>query len=202
MKFDWEKDWVFKQPEDMTLEELSFLSGEVDEKIFLPTQEKKKLKLENKVDTETQKRKTSYEVFCKYATRFDSYFQSEILGENCYKDWVSTRKKKPKQPELSFRKALIAHAGGKDGRKPFPEKIEKIILEQIRTPQIWPCFKNSADKKVLNIGCKRFRGSGYHETRERKKDGLKQSFVRPKDPDNLVEQIDNLFDILQKEGEF
>eukprot|EP00924_Labyrinthula_sp_SR-Ha-C_P009815 snap_masked-scaffold_86-processed-gene-0.14-mRNA-1 protein AED:0.24 eAED:1.00 QI:0/0/0/1/1/1/2/0/217 len=106
---------------------------------------------------------TSYDVFCAFAPINPNTGRSDILTKLCFNTWIRTRKRVLKQPELSFRKALIAHTRGKDGRKPFTRTLESIILSEVRKTQIWPCFEGSKNKKVLNIGCKTFKSLGFHE---------------------------------------
>eukprot|EP00924_Labyrinthula_sp_SR-Ha-C_P014739 snap_masked-scaffold_152-processed-gene-0.0-mRNA-1 protein AED:1.00 eAED:1.00 QI:0/-1/0/0/-1/1/1/0/210 len=208
-KFDWENESFFKVADELTANELQYLSekniAEIEMNTGNITRTLNVKKESLKIKRSSEFRTSSYEIFCQFARTINSDFRCEILSENCFKAWVNTRKRFPKQPELSFRKALIAHLGGKDGRKPFPPELEEVILQEVRTPQIWPCFKNSVDKKILNIGCKKFRGSGYHELQNVQKKEVVEDDYSSVDCNSFSafeQQLDNLFDILQKEGEF
>lgn len=52
---------------------------------------------------------SSYEVFNMFAPVDPLLGCSRILSKDCFDMWVATRKKGVKNPEHSFRKALIAH---------------------------------------------------------------------------------------------
>eukprot|EP00924_Labyrinthula_sp_SR-Ha-C_P005022 snap_masked-scaffold_1-processed-gene-18.34-mRNA-1 protein AED:1.00 eAED:1.00 QI:0/-1/0/0/-1/1/1/0/221 len=123
------------------------------------------LKQENLSDIDILETKnvSSFVVFLHFAEP-GSAGRSRILEEDCFNAWVQTRKKRPKQPELSFRKALIAHVKGKDSRRPFPPHLEPLVLQELRRKQVWPCFAKSEDKKVKTIGVRTFQSLGFHES--------------------------------------
>eukprot|EP00924_Labyrinthula_sp_SR-Ha-C_P007232 snap_masked-scaffold_8-processed-gene-12.45-mRNA-1 protein AED:1.00 eAED:1.00 QI:0/-1/0/0/-1/1/1/0/164 len=119
--------------------------------------------------------KTSYTVFMSFTwERSDGTVSSRgILSKECFFAWVKARKANLKHPKDSFRRALLAHIRASDGRKPFPEKVEKDLLFLLRRfPKPWS-FLNDKSKR----GSKRFsnRASlyGYHERKQT--EHLKQS---------------------------
>eukprot|EP00924_Labyrinthula_sp_SR-Ha-C_P000760 snap_masked-scaffold_7-processed-gene-3.29-mRNA-1 protein AED:0.00 eAED:0.00 QI:345/1/1/1/0.5/0.4/5/269/596 len=104
---------------------------------------------------------SSYYIFVKYASPVKLREPSRILSKICFDTWVRTRKNGVRQPERSYKKGLVAHLRGKDGRKPFPPVLEQLILDELRKKQLWPCFQSGS--KVSKIGMKTFRHLGYHE---------------------------------------
>jgi len=86
---------------------------------------------------------------------------SLILSKACYDSWLKTRKRRPKYPEESFRRAVTAHVKGSDGRRPFPPGIEAALLVELKKKQHWPCFSHMENK----IGVLGYQKLGYHEER-------------------------------------
>eukprot|EP00924_Labyrinthula_sp_SR-Ha-C_P002421 snap_masked-scaffold_16-processed-gene-3.32-mRNA-1 protein AED:1.00 eAED:1.00 QI:0/0/0/0/1/1/3/0/520 len=110
------------------------------------------------------------DIFKKYVPINPKTGRTDIFSEVCFQEWLQTRKKPPKHPETSFRKAIVAHLRAKDGRKPFSEEEEEIILTEMRKNEPWPCFKQSGTKAKQNIGTKISLQPGYHEElRQRRK---------------------------------
>lgn len=105
---------------------------------------------------------SSHKVFMTYAPAVNG--RSQILSKECFETWVATRKNGCKKPEFSFRKALIAHLTGKDGRRPFPPDIEKLVLNEVRRKEVWPCFVDKKEQKYKNIGMKGCKQYGFHES--------------------------------------
>eukprot|EP00924_Labyrinthula_sp_SR-Ha-C_P010599 snap_masked-scaffold_61-processed-gene-0.36-mRNA-1 protein AED:1.00 eAED:1.00 QI:0/-1/0/0/-1/1/1/0/265 len=103
----------------------------------------------------------SYKVFLSF---YDAEKKSaeKMVSKDCFEKWVNTRKNKLKQPEESFRRVLTAHVCGLDGRKPFPEAVEKSLLVELRKRQVWSCFKGTKS----TIGVRGFRNYGFHENKE------------------------------------
>lgn len=87
-----------------------------------------------------------------------------IITAECFQRWMSTRKNKIKHPEDSFRRTLLAHIRGSDGRRPFPEEVESSILQKLRTEKTpWKFLKEY--RKNYNPTRKGFlaKNYGYHE---------------------------------------
>eukprot|EP00924_Labyrinthula_sp_SR-Ha-C_P013483 maker-scaffold_5-snap-gene-4.5-mRNA-1 protein AED:0.01 eAED:0.01 QI:139/1/1/1/0.25/0.2/5/137/351 len=119
-----------------------------------------------KLASRSTKYLSSYEVFMYFAPE-DPNGRSRILSKECFEMWVGTRRNGVKRPEHSFRKALIAHLSGKDGRRPFTQSVENIVLREIRRKETWPCFRNRNESQVVNIGKKGFRHLGFHEAKSK-----------------------------------
>lgn len=85
---------------------------------------------------------------------------SIAFEKQCFTAWIQSRRQKLKQPCESYRRVLTAHVAALDGRKPFPESIEKKLLILLRKKNVWPCFK---DFPSVTIGIRGFRNLGYHE---------------------------------------
>eukprot|EP00924_Labyrinthula_sp_SR-Ha-C_P010821 augustus_masked-scaffold_35-processed-gene-2.68-mRNA-1 protein AED:0.22 eAED:1.00 QI:0/-1/0/1/-1/1/1/0/318 len=88
----------------------------------------------------------------------------KILSDKCYKRWLMTRKNKIKHPEDSFRRTLLAHLRGSDGRKPFSPKVEESLLKKLRTERFpWGFLKSYKDN--YNPTRRAFSGKyyGFHE---------------------------------------
>ena len=103
---------------------------------------------------------SSYEIFVNFANK------NQVLSKECYEMWVATRRNGVRNAEFSFRKALIAHLTGKDGRRPFPPGIERIVLHELRKKKTWPCFAHRSEAHIVNIGKNGFNKPGYHEARD------------------------------------
>lgn len=82
-----------------------------------------------------------------------------VQSVECFKEWVATRKRRPKKPHESFRRVLTAHVAGVDSRKPFPKRVEVSLLRNLRRKEVWPCFKG----EEVSIGVQGFRKEGHHE---------------------------------------
>lgn len=121
-----------------------------------------------------KKRLVSFDVFMNYVVRNEQEISvSQVFSEECFQEWISNRKRAPKEPEESFRKALVAHVSGKDDRKPFCPEVEVQILKRLRKSDPWPCFKNclSGAKKIGERGLKKS-SLGYHESQRREAESL------------------------------
>mmetsp|Transcript_19806 Transcript_19806/g.25314 ORF Transcript_19806/g.25314 Transcript_19806/m.25314 type:complete len:556 (-) Transcript_19806:449-2116(-) len=141
-------------------------------------------------------RNSPYEIFYSFVKCNDkSWDVSAVMSKECYDSWLNHRFPKPKSPEESFRRALISHLTGSDGRKPFPCEIEANILKLVRRKQIWDCFKGS---KTCNIGMNGFKSVGWHEklairatkTTDRNTPASKSSSSRNRvmdDPEHTIE---------------
>eukprot|EP00924_Labyrinthula_sp_SR-Ha-C_P009032 snap_masked-scaffold_2-processed-gene-10.23-mRNA-1 protein AED:1.00 eAED:1.00 QI:0/0/0/0/1/1/4/0/154 len=103
----------------------------------------------------TKKPVTSLDVLKEFVPKDPITGRSRILSKECFEKWVETRRTKPKEPEKSFRKVLIAHLRNRDGRTPFTEEEETIVT-----------------KKCPGIGSRISRQPGYHEGLRLKKLGL------------------------------
>jgi len=75
-----------------------------------------------------------------------------LISRACYEDWLSTRSRAMKKPEVSFQRILTSYVTGTDGRTPFTPAEEAAVLVQIRQKRVWPAFADSP----LTIGCKGF----------------------------------------------
>eukprot|EP00924_Labyrinthula_sp_SR-Ha-C_P009048 snap_masked-scaffold_2-processed-gene-11.8-mRNA-1 protein AED:0.07 eAED:0.07 QI:33/1/1/1/1/1/3/107/165 len=90
---------------------------------------------------------TSFHVFKEFAQRDIYTGKCKILSSECFQMWLNSRKRTPKEPERSFKKALVAHLRNRDGRSPFTEEEEKAILEELRKPEPWPSFLNRSKRR-------------------------------------------------------
>lgn len=88
---------------------------------------------------------------------------SGILSKACYGEWLSSRKKLPKNPPHAFRKAITGHCRGDKGLQPFSKEIEEAVLKMLRKKSIWSCFEGSKH----NIGLRGYQTLGHWE-RKRK----------------------------------
>mmetsp|Transcript_8971 Transcript_8971/g.15782 ORF Transcript_8971/g.15782 Transcript_8971/m.15782 type:complete len:313 (-) Transcript_8971:210-1148(-) len=117
--------------------------------------------------------KWAYDIFLQYTRR--DYFTgvvdaTGIFTEECYEEWLRTRKTEVQHGFESFRRALLSHVTGQKHRKPFSPEVEASILPIIRRNEVWACFRNkSHDSKPCNIGLYGFRGMGYWESQALKK---------------------------------
>ena len=63
---------------------------------------------------------SSFEVFMSFvadADDEDDVRVERVFSEDCFKRWLETRTKAPKEPQESFRRALTSHVRGTDQRK-------------------------------------------------------------------------------------
>merc|ERR1712232_840036 len=67
---------------------------------------------------------------------------SGLIGVECFNAWVKSRKGNLVNPDESFRRALTSHLCGSCGRKPFPEDVERLLLQEIRKNETWPCYRS------------------------------------------------------------
>eukprot|EP00515_Schizochytrium_aggregatum_P005781 CAMPEP_0202051236 /NCGR_PEP_ID=MMETSP0963-20130614/4504_1 /ASSEMBLY_ACC=CAM_ASM_000494 /TAXON_ID=4773 /ORGANISM="Schizochytrium aggregatum, Strain ATCC28209" /LENGTH=254 /DNA_ID=CAMNT_0048616391 /DNA_START=66 /DNA_END=830 /DNA_ORIENTATION=- len=95
------------------------------------------------------------------------YDATNAFSKECYTEWLQSRKAKVKNGPDSFRRAIMSHITGQDGRKPFAPKVEEAILRIVRKNEIWDCFQGTVDAagRRVQVGLYGFRGSGYWETR-------------------------------------
>eukprot|EP00924_Labyrinthula_sp_SR-Ha-C_P016004 maker-scaffold_4-snap-gene-16.4-mRNA-1 protein AED:0.02 eAED:0.07 QI:0/0/0.5/1/1/1/2/92/524 len=110
---------------------------------------------------------TGIDIFKKYVPLDPG--RSNIFSKACYEEWLNTRRKRPKEPQPSFRKAIIAHLRAKDGRRPFSEMEETIVLEELRRNEPWPCFKNNQGRCFENVGTRTTKQPGFHESKHLKR---------------------------------
>jgi len=112
----------------------------------------------------------SYEIFERYGLlgrevdgKIDA---SQILSKGCFTEWRATRKGYVQNPHESFRRALMSHVTGLDGRKPFHPEVEAAILKEVRRTKVWECFEGEFDNrgKAVQIGMYGFRGLGFWES--------------------------------------
>lgn len=104
---------------------------------------------------------SSFAVFLRYIGQKDGTANvKEVFSTSCFQAWLASRNFPPKRPEESFRKAITSHCRGVDGRKPFPEEIEKALLIEMRKKQVWPCFVGTK----FNIGKRGYQVKGFWET--------------------------------------
>jgi len=109
-------------------------------------------------------RGTSLMLFRKWLIKDSSKIDaSDVVSKACFDDWCLGR------PNLSseglcrtFQRVLKAHITGSEGREPFHNDEEAAILKVIRKKQIWPAFTGTK----LTIGCRGFRGYGFHERQQ------------------------------------
>eukprot|EP00511_Aplanochytrium_stocchinoi_P013700 CAMPEP_0204890636 /NCGR_PEP_ID=MMETSP1349-20130617/25534_1 /ASSEMBLY_ACC=CAM_ASM_000710 /TAXON_ID=215587 /ORGANISM="Aplanochytrium stocchinoi, Strain GSBS06" /LENGTH=306 /DNA_ID=CAMNT_0052055485 /DNA_START=178 /DNA_END=1095 /DNA_ORIENTATION=+ len=115
-------------------------------------------------------RKTSYKLFMGLIKRDEegNLDTSQVFSKACYDAWVSSRIRKPKRPDESFRRALVSHISGSDGRKPFPKDVEASLLKFIRQRKTWECFQGSNGASIGILG---YKTKGYHES---ERDSLRQ----------------------------
>lgn len=62
---------------------------------------------------------SSFEVFMTFVdkTSENTINVDRVFSKECYKLWLDSRSKTPKQPKESFRRALTSHVRGTDQRK-------------------------------------------------------------------------------------
>jgi len=120
----------------------------------------KELPFEPRPSTDTSREK-SLKVFRRWLTKGGTDIDaSEVVSKACFDDWCLGRSCQSSAGlSRSFQMVLTAHITGSGGRQPFQHDEEAAILKVIRKKQIWPAFKGTK----LTIGCRGFRGHGYHE---------------------------------------
>ncbi|GBG29919.1 Ubiquitin carboxyl-terminal hydrolase 34 [Hondaea fermentalgiana] len=110
----------------------------------------------------------AYQIFMRHV-HFDEVRNtanaSGIFSKPCFEEWLATRLSSLKNPYESFRRAVLAHVTGLDGRKPFPPAVESDILRNVRRSAIWPCFleRTLPNGRPVQVGVYGFRGQGYWE---------------------------------------
>ena len=104
---------------------------------------------------------SSYKIFQRFTKYYDNgkCDASGIIGQECYKLWVKSRKYPPKSPHEAFRRAVTAHIRGNDGRRPFPEAAERSLLKELRKKKQWDAFRGTEHL----VGVKGFTSLGHHE---------------------------------------
>lgn len=90
---------------------------------------------------------------------------ADIFSTKCFSYWLNTRPNEIKHPQQSFQRALYAHIRGADGRKPFPEEVEKALLRELR--QESNPWTRMFGENVFKLGKKGFKRCGYHEAKFR-----------------------------------
>lgn len=112
-------------------------------------------------DTYKGREESSYKIFQRFTKFYDNgkCDASGIIGKECYKLWVKSRKYPPKSPHEAFRRAVTAHIRGNDGRRPFPEAAERSLLKELRKKKQWDAFSGTEHL----VGIKGFTSLGHHE---------------------------------------
>eukprot|EP00924_Labyrinthula_sp_SR-Ha-C_P004057 snap_masked-scaffold_3-processed-gene-12.19-mRNA-1 protein AED:1.00 eAED:1.00 QI:0/0/0/0/1/1/2/0/140 len=120
---------------------------------------------------------TSYEVFQTFVIRDNNQvlIHENIISKECYQYWLSCRRRTILHPEDSFRRIVISHTRGSDGRSPFEEDVETSLLNKLRNPTLANadpfsvCFQNNQRKrKKYKSWETRYRNLvGFHEKRKR-----------------------------------
>lgn len=108
------------------------------------------------------RKNTTYEIFLKFVSYNKSGSKcdtTKLFSKKCFRTWLASRKKTPKRPGESFRRALVSQLTASDGRKPFPPDVEESILANLRRCRVWPCFKGTRS----SIGIQGFSKQGFHE---------------------------------------
>eukprot|EP00924_Labyrinthula_sp_SR-Ha-C_P014354 maker-scaffold_20-snap-gene-3.37-mRNA-1 protein AED:0.25 eAED:0.25 QI:62/1/1/1/1/1/2/74/275 len=130
----------------------------------------------NKLVSKEQKTKaiTSFQVFQYFITKDEQGRRTgdKIFSKECFHTWLETRKEKIVHPEESFRRTLLAHLRGTDGRQPFDPEIEMSLLNLLREnnhkkksekSNPWSrCF----DGNKQRIGKRGFNKLGFHEQKK------------------------------------
>ena len=158
----------------------------------------------------------SYTIFLRYVKYFDGpkgdveCDASGVLSKECYQAWLSTRKTRqflalkfrllfctclaPKKPGEAFRRALTAHCRGIDGRRPFPELVEKSLLRELRKKEQWACFRGYPDDFGC-IGIQGFGSKGYHERKRTLSIDLEQLLSGAREVNLTSTEIDKLLNL-------
>lgn len=110
----------------------------------------------------------AYQIFMRHVQQDnenDTADASQVFSKQCFEEWLNTRLTPLKNPFESYRRALLAHVTGLDGRKPFPPSVEQDILRIVRISSIWPCFEGHTlpNGRPVQVGIYGFRGYGYWE---------------------------------------
>lgn len=92
-----------------------------------------------------------------------------IISEDCYKYWLTTRRKKLIHPQESFRRVLTSHIRGVYGRKPFYPHVEQSLLKVLRRTDSnnkpVNAWKRCFPEATVDIGKPKFESQGYHEAK-------------------------------------
>ena len=80
---------------------------------------------------------------------------SGIFSKECLVEWICTKNKKPEH----FVKTVKDITSGRKGIH-FEERVERVVLDRLRTPRIWECFENT-DYTFGKQGSNKI--IGYHE---------------------------------------
>lgn len=103
---------------------------------------------------------TSLQVFRRHIARGSSGSSldaSEVISEACFEDWATAHRFGSPTAE-KFKRALLGHVTGVDGRVPFNQEEEVAVLRVVRIKQPWPLKENES-----KLGLSGFRGKGFHE---------------------------------------
>jgi len=102
---------------------------------------------------------------------------SKVVSKACFDDWCTGRSSQSSGGLCrTFQRVLKCHVTGSEGRQPFQHDEEAAILKEIRKKQIWPAFEDTD----MTIGCRGFRGHGYHE--------MQQTFISSSKNESLMQQ--------------
>eukprot|EP00924_Labyrinthula_sp_SR-Ha-C_P012926 snap_masked-scaffold_12-processed-gene-3.35-mRNA-1 protein AED:1.00 eAED:1.00 QI:0/0/0/0/1/1/3/0/252 len=100
--------------------------------------------------------KTSYAVFLEFIDvdkNTGKVNTKRILSTECFQRWIDTRKRAIMHPADSFRRALLAHVRGSDGRRHFPKHVEKSLQENLREdPLAWEFLKRIKSSTNRQVG--------------------------------------------------
>ncbi len=116
------------------------------------------------------KNNRSYSIFVKHFSlgknKDGELDASGVFSDECFNEWLSTRRCPVKNCNESFRRALLSHLTGQCGRKPFSPLMEKAVLKLVKQNEVWKCFAGKRDRngKPINVGAYGFRGMGYWES--------------------------------------
>eukprot|EP00924_Labyrinthula_sp_SR-Ha-C_P002149 snap_masked-scaffold_19-processed-gene-1.47-mRNA-1 protein AED:1.00 eAED:1.00 QI:0/0/0/0/1/1/3/0/123 len=77
----------------------------------------------------------------------------------------------------------------RDGRLPFTEEEEKIVLEELRKQEPWPCFEKRS-KRSTGIGSRISSKPGYHEAKRLKNMDIKK-VKRENEPELSTSEFSN-----------
>lgn len=109
-----------------------------------------------------------------------------ILSTECFETWRRTRTRIPKSPEENFRRALISHLTGSEGRKPFSFQVEKCLLVELRKKKTWECFNENSN---VSIGINGFQKMGFHERANMMNGSVNKSTYCSTDSKTHVEKL-------------
>jgi len=111
------------------------------------------------------RKKSSFQVFQEFMVPDETgaIDANRLLSKECFNEWVRSRNPKPVKPDQGFRSAMIGHLAGTVRRQPFPEEVEKNLLDIVRKKKIWPCFEGTSS----TVGIYGTKVKGYHEKRKK-----------------------------------